>query len=345
MSKAIKEVLNKKDWLARKKQGIGGSEIAAILGIHPFKTAIDVYLSKIDDSTETVSNVPMRAGVLLEPLVAEIFSEETGAEIIPPPAEGFYEIYHDKDYPFILGSPDRVFILNGDTGMLECKTTSIDYDEVPSYWFSQLMWYMGLDEIELGAVAWIKNNREFKNTKYMRDKDQYDFMHEVARRFWEDNVLQRVPPELTEKNKNEVSKIYKSHVKGKTITASDDIKTKLISLAKFKEVQSILESKTDDLKASIELILKDGEAIIDGEKELVTWRKSADSTKFDAELFKQENPDLYKKYLKTSTGSRRFLIKKDRILPSGITLDEVKFNELIAIPQTAESTKGEEVQQ
>lgn len=341
MKKTVKEILKKDDWLERKKNGIGGSEIAAIMGVHPYKTAIDVYLSKVEEGNETVNNIPMRTGVLLEPLVAEIFSEETGAEIIPPPEIGLYEIYSDKDHPYILGSPDRKFKVNNELGILECKTTSINYDEVPPYWFTQLMWYLGIVNVELGAVAWLKNNREFKSTQYIFDKDQFDFMCEVAQRFWEDNVLQRIPPEISVHNKYEVTKIYKSHVKGKTIEATPDLKSELITLAKFKEVIKIIQTKTDDIEANIKLILKDGEAIVEGDNELVTWRKSADSTKFDVELFKQDNPALYKKYLKTNPASRRFMLKKNKILSSGIELDELKLNNLIAIPQKADSAKGE----
>mgnify|MGYP000833267423 CR=1 FL=1 len=41
------EGLPEKDWLEYRRRGIGGSDAAAILGISPFATARDLYLSLI----------------------------------------------------------------------------------------------------------------------------------------------------------------------------------------------------------------------------------------------------------------------------------------------------------
>lgn len=338
----MKEILNKTDWLKRKEKGIGGSEISAIMGVNPYKTAIDVYLSKTERVKKS-DNLPMRTGVVLEPLIAEVFSEETGAEIIPPPKKGMYEILSLDEKPYILGSPDRRYKDSGDICILECKSTGLNYTEVPPYWFLQLMWYLGIDGKERGAVAWLKDNREFQYTMYMFDKEQFDFMVDVADRFWNDNVLKGNPPEISEKNKNEITKLYKSHKEGKVIYADSGIKTKLITLARLKELQNCLKDKIDDIESSVKLEMKDSEAILDKDTELVTWRQSGDTKRFDLELFKQEQPELYKKYINLSPGSRRFLLKKNKILSEGIIFNEEKLlNEIIALPQAAESREGKE---
>ena len=40
------ENLTEQEWLAYRRQGIGGSDVAAILGISPFRTARDLYDDK-----------------------------------------------------------------------------------------------------------------------------------------------------------------------------------------------------------------------------------------------------------------------------------------------------------
>ena len=42
---------------------------------------------------------------------------------------------------------------------------------------------------------------------------------------------------------------------------------------------------------------------------LCTWKKSNDSFRFDAKRLKEENPETYAKYMKQTTGIRRFIIK------------------------------------
>ena len=43
------ENLTEQEWLAYRRRGIGGSDVAAILGISPFRTARDLYDDKLKD--------------------------------------------------------------------------------------------------------------------------------------------------------------------------------------------------------------------------------------------------------------------------------------------------------
>ena len=78
------ESLTREQWLDYRRQGIGGSDVAAIIGISPFRTARDIYYDKLDIAAveEYEGNwVAMEMGHLLEDLVAEIFRHKTGFEI------------------------------------------------------------------------------------------------------------------------------------------------------------------------------------------------------------------------------------------------------------------------
>ena len=78
------ENLNEQEWLAYRRQGIGGSDVAAILGISPFRTARDLYDDKLNIASavdDTGNWVALEMGHLLEPLVAQIFTKKTGLEV------------------------------------------------------------------------------------------------------------------------------------------------------------------------------------------------------------------------------------------------------------------------
>lgn len=75
------EALTEQEWLTYRRQGIGGSDVAAILGISPFRTARDLYDDKLNiaSAADDAGNwVALEMGHLLEPLVARIFAKKPG---------------------------------------------------------------------------------------------------------------------------------------------------------------------------------------------------------------------------------------------------------------------------
>ena len=95
--------MNKQKWLLDRKKGIGGSESAILLGLNEYKSPLDVYLDKVDPNIkEDIPTLPMQAGTILEPLVAELYSKETSYKLKNP-----NRIYKHKKYKFLIGTPDR----------------------------------------------------------------------------------------------------------------------------------------------------------------------------------------------------------------------------------------------
>ena len=75
--------LSREEWLAYRRQGLGGSDAAAVLGISPFRTGVDLYYDKLglfieDDEANWVAK---EIGNLLEELVARIFAKKTGLKV------------------------------------------------------------------------------------------------------------------------------------------------------------------------------------------------------------------------------------------------------------------------
>ena len=76
--------LSEEDWLGYRRQGIGGSDVAAIMGVSPFATLRDLYNDKCGnpDVIQTEDNwVAKEVGHRLEDLVAKIFAYKTGYKV------------------------------------------------------------------------------------------------------------------------------------------------------------------------------------------------------------------------------------------------------------------------
>lgn len=118
-------------WLAERKNGIGASEGAAILGVSRYgKGAADIYLDKISDEVKPLQGLFLEIGHALEPFVAAKF-EQCFPDIQVIRSQ---QLLAHAEYPFIRATPD-CFLVRTDAsghitkedmaaaGLLEIKTT------------------------------------------------------------------------------------------------------------------------------------------------------------------------------------------------------------------------------
>jgi hypothetical protein len=70
------------------------------------------------------------------------------------------------------------------------------------------------------------------------------------------------------------------------------------------------EDEEEKLKVEIQKFMGVNSELVtlDG-RVLATWKSSKGSMSFDKKLFEQSMPDLYKQFVRETTGSRRFLVK------------------------------------
>ena len=48
---------NRIEWLKARQKGIGGADVAAILGINPYRTPLDIYREKTTEITEDLARL------------------------------------------------------------------------------------------------------------------------------------------------------------------------------------------------------------------------------------------------------------------------------------------------
>ena len=89
--------------------GLGGSDIAAILGVSPYKTAVDVWLEKtgraVNDNIGNENAVYW--GNVLEDVVAKEYSKRNGVKI-----QRVNRTIRHSDKPFMLANIDRACVVN-----------------------------------------------------------------------------------------------------------------------------------------------------------------------------------------------------------------------------------------
>jgi len=142
--------MSHEEWLASRRNGIGGSDASAILGVNPYSSPLKVYLDKIGKSEDKETNEAMRQGTDLEQYVADRFVEATGKKV-----RKCNKILQHPEYPWMLANIDRDIV--GENAGLECKTISafdiedkLENGEYPAHYYVQCVHYMAIT----GADRW-----------------------------------------------------------------------------------------------------------------------------------------------------------------------------------------------
>src|SRR3972149_1138900 len=70
-----RHTMTREEWLGERRQGIGGSDAAAVLVLNPYMGPVAVYNDKIGIGSEVVETEAMKWGRKLEPFVADAFMD------------------------------------------------------------------------------------------------------------------------------------------------------------------------------------------------------------------------------------------------------------------------------
>ena len=297
--------MTKKEWLLKRKEGIGGSDVASILGISPYKSSVSVYMDKTSEEVETndEGTYKMELGNKLEDFVAKEFTLITNKKV-----RNVNGILKNEKYPYSIANIDKAVV--GERAFLECVVTNSfskkKYkNEVPSHIKAQCYHYMAVTGATHCYVAILVGNEEVIIHKLDRDENAIDEIMKIEKEFWETYVLgNNIPlPDGSEDYSKFISGLYEN-----TIDEVLVIFEKEEILNKYDEVKSKIK-ELDKEKKSMEQFFKyqmgNYEVAFIGDRKL-TWKKQS-KTIFDTKRFKNDYPELYKDYAK-EISSRVFKI-------------------------------------
>lgn len=195
---ANKEVLDR-------TKGIGGSDVAAILGVSQWTSQYEVWQQKvgIKQSKENVIEIaeegaiisdPMGWGDRLESIIASYFEASTGKKV-----KRHNKRLTHAQYDFLNANVDRMVI--GEKSGLEIKTAN-QYkaeefkDSIPIEYQCQIQHYMNVTNYKRWYLAVLIGGQHFLWRTVERDDQFISFYQEKCINFWKNNVLTKTPPEV-----------------------------------------------------------------------------------------------------------------------------------------------------
>jgi len=296
------------EWLRAREEGIGSSEATSLMGVNHFEDRYRLFMRKTHRIPPKESSELMELGHHMEPAVASRFAQLSGAWV-DPKSEGDW-IAVDTKRPYLRVSPDRIWIPEGEEHIkenwriLECKTTSmaVDSQSIPSYWYCQLQYQMGVMGIKHGAVAWISSfpvlNSGFVEIDF--NPSYFKLIVDAVDDFWLNNIQKDVAPEpeALEDLREEYSK-KKVEVKGESLVAENWLEEDYEELLEIKEKTAILSDRKKELEEQIEKAIMGYGAIYckDGETVIATRQCEVPKPSLDLERLAAELPETHRKYL------------------------------------------------
>jgi putative phage-type endonuclease len=293
-------------WLEDRRKGLGGSDVAPIMGLSPWKTAYDTWKDKMGMSELDHPDTKAQAyGKMMEGTLRNWYCETTGREVVVP------EMATSPDHPFMLATLDG---LTGDRRILEIKTSRSgkDWGEpgsnvVPVYYNLQVQHYMLVYAIPVADIVVSIAGSMPEIYEVPADVELQKRIVSAEEEFWE-LVQEGRPPEPVT-FEDALARYGGGSVAGITV-ANDAVVEACDWLRTYKKIKAELETEEKKKKAVVMNYLGDLDTVTTTlGVTLATWKASRPSEVFDKELFAEDHPDLYAQYLLSRPGSRRLLIK------------------------------------
>lgn len=289
-----------KEWHDLRRKGVGGSDAAAILGLDPYKSPLELYFEKRGELPPKKDGKHTRRGELLEPVIADLFAEEKNLKL--------RRVRFSKEHAthsWMRGNVDRMILSIDDRGpgVLEIKAPTVYQaptwkDGPPDTAFIQAQHYLEVFGWKWGyIVAWL-GATDLVMYEIARNDALIQAIIEAERVFWEDHVLKGVPPE-GRISSDALARMYPQS-NGKEVVLHDEVALWLRQHIEASEVIKTAESLKDEAADHIKALMGEGETALYlhpelGQRVSVSWKSQKPYMMWDTDAL-EKDPALIAKY-------------------------------------------------
>lgn len=262
----------------KRQHSVGGSDVPAILGLSPFKSASDIYLAKTV-GVEQSTSAAIEAGHQLESSVVQWGMERLNiadmkwssanvrrTKTLNCTKGGSVPAHANLDFMFIAPEIGRCG--------LEAKTTSYrsgwgaeNTDEVPEHVLLQCLWQAEVADLNMIYVAVLIADRGFHFKMYEIDPAQYEEEREIMVNsvgyFWNNHVMEEREPDESLPTIETMKKVIRTP--NKTVNLGED------AVKQWLEDKENLEKAKKKEAESRKIVLNDLKDAEEGHSSLGTF--------------------------------------------------------------------------
>jgi putative phage-type endonuclease len=163
------------------RQGIGGSDIGAVMDLNPWKSAYTLWAEKTGLISDQVDpSMPMKLGTAFEAPIRDLFRELN---------EGWLTVHETGTWqsvanPNLKANPDGIIEwADGKLGILEIKFTRQYWDELPEHYNLQVQHYLEVLGLDKGIVVAVAGG-DYKEFEVSKDETLVESMKDAVEAFY-----------------------------------------------------------------------------------------------------------------------------------------------------------------
>lgn len=274
------------EWLDARRTGVGGTDVATLMGSNKFQTPFEAWQDKFSERSEDESTEAMWWGQNTEALTAIRFEERTGLKTRKA------GMYHHREYRHHLANPDR---FTEDGGVLEIKDHESLSDagktvlkgEITDHAFDQLMWYLHVTGRTHGWFAAKVGKQTQILGPFPRNEAHIAHLVAAADTFWEQVTTNTVPPmDLATVTAAELAFRFpaaspEAIVAVEDLPVPDIVLDDLARLAELKAGSVEIDGEKSRIEARLKATVGDREYLTVHGRPVLRWQQVAGRKTFD----------------------------------------------------------------
>lgn len=295
--------LPREDWLALRKTGIGGSDVAALLGMSRYTSPYELYLEKRGELPEfprpEFLERAAKWGHFHEPLIAEEFARQHGVKtrrigLVRHVTDSWRlanldrQVHGCPDGPCLLEIKNRSAYKAGEWG------DSGDPDGVPDSEALQTHHYLGVTGYGHAHVGVLINGNDDRYYRIERDERLIGDLVAMEAAFWQ-RVQDGDPPPVdgSDASTELLARLWAGDDAAEKVVSPAQVAPLLAEIEAVKAQSAELDTRLALAQNTLRALLGDAEvAIADGETAF-TWKQNGT---FNNKRFREARPDLAQQY-------------------------------------------------
>lgn len=297
---------------------LGGSDIAAVLGISPWRTRLDLWRDKTTPRVEGPQKRVFARGQRWESVVAEMLVDDLqrrghAVEIVASNLR-----YQDLEHPFMAAEIDFELRLDGAEDITNCELKTVhpfrmrDWgdtgsDDLPVHYTAQVMHGLGVTRRRKGMLAALFGADELRTYPVDADDETIAGMRGQAVAFWVDHVLTGLPP--APKTLADLDILFGKKPEGPPLLADPELTARVMRLRALLSEIKAREAEAEAVEFDIKLAMREAsEIVMPNGKSAIEWRLRSGSW-LDDKALKEAHPAIAREFTR-KWESRVFKLKQ-----------------------------------
>lgn len=314
MSAEVVPYTDRADWLTKRRGGIGASDIAAIVGVSPWATPLQVWSSKLVDLPDDPDEA-MAWGTRLEPVILDAWQSEEGRN--PVTRRGV--LLRNIERPWMMVTLDGetmvgqadfdgsgLDVARWERAVVEAKASSDwSWDEIPTHYVVQVEWALAVTGYRRAIVVVLHGGRKLETYEYVSDPELRAELISAGEEFWK-LIENDDPPPVEAGDLSFLSGLWPTSEEAAVEIPQDAAD----ELYEARRLYTTAKERKERAEAAVKALMTTYDTAVVDQDVICTWRSNP-VRRIDVKRLRAELPSVAERF-ETVSEERRFLVKEKK---------------------------------